>query len=562
MPLSAGTRLGPYEIVALIGAGGMGEVYRARDTKLNRDVAVKVLPDLFASDTERLARFTREAQTLASLNHPNIAHIHGLEESGGVRALVMELVEGEDLAQRLVRGAIPLDDALPLAHQIAEAVAAAHEQGIIHRDLKPANIKLRTDGTVKVLDFGLAKLALPEGMARHPDVTASPTIISPAMMTGVGMILGTAAYMSPEQVRGRPADKRSDIWAFGAVLYEMLTGKRAFDGDDISSTLANILKSEPDWGALAADTPPTIRRVLRRCLDKDPKRRTHDIADVRLDLDEKDVAIAATPLPSKPRVVNVERVTWALLVATLAGVVAYGVLRESPAPQVVRFQIEPPEGGFFGSNDGIGRADGTSSGTVSPDGTQLVFVGTEKTERTQLWVRRLDSFTSRALAGTDNALMPFWSPDSRSIGFYAAGKLKRFEMADGAIQTITDAAGVPRGAAWGSRDVIVFSVGTPPRLARVSSRGGEVTALAVSDGDFGRFPFFLPDGRHFLYLRTAAISHVGRHSARLDRTGVRTAIGYSQRQQWRVRASRSPPVRERRSTAATAVRRERAAGDG
>src|SRR5437870_2538118 len=256
MSLGPGTRLGPYEILSALGAGGMGEVYRARDTTLNRDVAIKVLPDLFASEADRLARFTREAQTLASLNHPNIAHIHGLEESGGVRALVMELVEGEDLAQRIAHGAIPLDDALPIAIQIAEALEAAHEQGIIHRDLKPANIKVRPDGTVKVLDFGLAKAMEPVGGA--PNVSQSPTITTPAIMTGAGVILGTAAYMSPEQARGKTVDKRADIWAFGCVLYEMLTGTRAFAGDDVSEVLASVLAREPDWTRLPSNFPPAL----------------------------------------------------------------------------------------------------------------------------------------------------------------------------------------------------------------------------------------------------------------------------------------------------------------
>ena len=283
MPLSAGTRLGPYEILSALGAGGMGEVYRARDTKLDRAVAIKILPEAFAADTERIARFQREAKTLASLNHPNIAHIHGLEESDGVRALVMELVEGEDLAQRIGRGAIPPDEALPIAKQVTDALEAAHEQGIIHRDLKPANIKVRPDGTVKVLDFGLAKAIEPTGVA-SPSVSQSPTITTPAM-TQAGMILGTAAYMSPEQARGKPVDKRADIWAFGCVLYEMLTGKRAFGGEDVSLTLADVMKGEADWQALPATLPPGIRTVLTRCLQKDPKQRLRDIGDVRLALD-------------------------------------------------------------------------------------------------------------------------------------------------------------------------------------------------------------------------------------------------------------------------------------
>src|SRR5437660_1205100 len=254
MPLGPGTRLGPYEIVSALGAGGMGEVYRARDTKLGRDVALKVIPDTFALDPDRRARFQREAQVLASLNHPHIAAIYGLEDSGETHALVLELVEGETLADRIARGAILLDEALPIARQICEALDAAHEQGIVHRDLKPANIKVTPDGVVKVLDFGLAKLAERSG-APTSDLSLSPTITSPAMMTGVGMLLGTAAYMSPEQAKGRPADKRSDIWAFGCVLYEMLTGKRAFGGDDVSDTIAAVLRAEPDWSALPAATP-------------------------------------------------------------------------------------------------------------------------------------------------------------------------------------------------------------------------------------------------------------------------------------------------------------------
>ena len=282
LALTPGTRLGWYEILSALGAGGMGEVYRARDTRLDRDVAIKILPDAFAADAERIARFQREAKVLASLNHPNIAIIHGLEHADGAYALVMELVEGEDLAQRIVRGAMPLDEALPIAKQIAEALEAAHEQNIIHRDLKPANIKVRPDGTVKVLDFGLAKAMEPP--ASSPGVSQSPTITTPAM-TQAGMILGTAAYMSPEQAKGKPADKRSDIWAFGCVLYEMLTGRRAFDAEDVSETLAAVLMNEPDWTALPATTPATVTMVLRRCLQKDRKRRARDIGDVSLTLE-------------------------------------------------------------------------------------------------------------------------------------------------------------------------------------------------------------------------------------------------------------------------------------
>ena len=500
MAIAPGDRLGVYEVRELIGAGGMGEVYRASDTTLNRSVALKILPEAFARDADRLARFKREAQVLASLNHSNIGSIFGFEEANGFYALVLELIEGPTLADRIAGGPLPLDEALTVARQIADALEAAHAQTIIHRDLKPANIKVRADGTVKVLDFGLAKALADERTTGH--VTQSPTMTSPAL-TQAGIILGTAAYMSPEQARGRPADKRSDIWAFGAVLYEMLTGRRAFDGDDMSYTLANILKSDPDWSVLPAETPPALRRVLRRCLEKDPKRRTHDIADVRLDLDEKEEnedRVAAPPPPAKPQLMRAERIAWVLLAATLGGLLAYAMRREAPVAPVVRFQIHAPERGFFGSSSGVGRADGTSGGTISPDGTQLVFVGTDQAERSQLWLRRLDSLEARPLAGTDNGFMPFWSPDSRSVGFFADGRLKRLDVADGAVQTVVAAAGLPRGGTWGSRDVIVFSAGFPSVLARVSARGGDVMPLATASGEFGRWPSFLPDGQHFLYL--------------------------------------------------------------
>ena len=327
MSLRSGTHIGAYVIADALGAGGMGEVYRARDTQLGRDVAIKILPEAFAADAERVARFQREAKVLASLNHPNIAIIHGLERADGAYALVMELVEGEDLSQRIARGAIPIDEALPIARQIAEALEAAHEQGIVHRDLKPANIKVRPDGTVKVLDFGLAKLADPVGAGLQTGPSAlsqSPTITTPAM-TMAGVILGTAAHMSPEQARGTAVDKRADVWAFGCVLYEMLTAKRAFAGDEISDTLAFIITKEPDWTALPAKTPPGITRLLRRCLEKEPKERLRDIGDARIDINEAQRVPQSDHRVPQDALRRKERLAWVSALVLVALTAALGV---------------------------------------------------------------------------------------------------------------------------------------------------------------------------------------------------------------------------------------------
>ena len=431
MSLAPGVRLGRYEIVALIGAGGMGEVYRARDGNLTRDVALKTLPELFARDPERRARFTREANVLATLNHPNIAAIYGFESSADVPALVLEMVEGPTLAEHIERGPIPTDEALPIARQIAYALEAAHAQGIVHRDLKPANVKVRDDGTVKVLDFGLAKAIAPDSAPAV--VAASPTITSPAA-TAMGTIMGTAAYMSPEQARGRTVDKRSDIWAFGAVLYEMLTGRRAFDGEDVSDTLANVLKREPDWTALPSDTPPAIERVLRRCLTKDPRLRTHDVADIRIDLDDPFPAtqVAAGDRSGRPRVF--ERVAWigvALAFATLAGFGWWRGRVVEPLPQpVLRFQIQPPDKHSFGALGGPGYGFVNPS-ALSPDGTRIVFYAEDETGKGSLWLRALDSLDARQLPGTAEGFQPFWSPDNQAIGFFAERKVYRLDLATG-----------------------------------------------------------------------------------------------------------------------------------
>src|SRR5688572_17962430 len=368
MVIGPGSRLGPYEVTALIGEGGMGKVWRAHHTGLKRDDALKVLPDAFASDPDRLARFQREAQVLASLNHPNIAHVHGLERSDGVQALVMELVEGPTLADRIAQGPIPVDEVLPIAKQIAEALEAAHDQGIVHRDLKPANIKLRPDGTVKVLDFGLAKAMEPMSAGR--DVTASPTITSPVMMTGVGMLLGTAAYMSPEQAKGRPADRRSDLWAFGCVLYEVLTGRRAFEGEDIAETLAAVLRATPDWSQLPADTPVGVRRLLVRCLTRDHRMRLDSAASARLDLSDGvdgDWSARANTAARRRRMFSVAAVMLATAGVVLAVTLVLNRPEGGPSGGVALVEVSIP------ATFSIGREP--YNPIISPDGRFVAFIG-------------------------------------------------------------------------------------------------------------------------------------------------------------------------------------------
>ena len=504
MSLSLGARLGPYEVHSALGVGGMGEVYRARDTRLNRDVALKVLPEAFLLDSDRLARFKREAQVLASLNHPNIAAIHGLEESTGGLVLVLELVDGPTLADRIAQGPVPLDEILPIARQIADALEAAHEHGVVHRDIKPSNIKVKSDGSVKVLDFGLAKALddAPGGDPSKPSLTASPTLTSPAA-TRVGIILGTAAYMSPEQARGKSVDKRTDIWAFGCVLYEMLTGRAAFEGDEVSDVLARVIEREPDLTRLPPKTPAAVRRLLHRCLEKDRKRRLADAADVRLEIDE---ALAAPP--EQPAVAasvsgrsGTARFAWTVsaalaVVAIAALITAFKYSREEPlvAP-VVRSSVLPPEGtSNFVLDANIG---GTA---ISPDGRQLAFVA-EGGGKRLLYVRALDSLSARALPGTDEAARPFWSPDSRNLGFFARGQLLRIGLTDGAPRSICEVA-LPRGATWNAEGTIVFSTGRPGSLSRVTAGGGTAVPLTTLEesGVTHYWPQFLPDGRHFLYL--------------------------------------------------------------
>ena len=453
MPLAAGTRLGPYEILAPLGAGGMGEVYRARDPKLNRDVALKVLPELLAHDPDRLARFQREAQLLASLNHTNIAHIHGLEESSGIRALVIELVEGPTLADRIDQGLIAVDEALAIARQIAEALEAAHGQGIIHRDLKPANIKVRDDGTAKVLDFGLAKALDPAG-ASNANVTMSPTISMHA--TQAGIILGTAAYMSPEQARGKAVDKRADIWAFGCVLYEMLTGTRAFAGDDVTDTLAAVLRQDIDWTALPATLPASVLRLLVRCLDRDPHRRLRDIGEARIVLENPAGGEIQADIPGSAPVFVPRRPLWRrgipFVVVTVAAAAmaatATWYLNAATPTAVTRFRLTlEDEQSFTGS--------ARNMVAMPPDGAQMVYVANAR-----LYLLSLSELDAKAIPGTDGyqaVNQPVFSPDGRSIAFHAVGDhtLKRIGLTGGTAMTICAAADIPLGMSWGP-DGIVF----------------------------------------------------------------------------------------------------------
>jgi eukaryotic-like serine/threonine-protein kinase len=495
LALPPGTRLGPYEIIATLGAGGMGEVYRARDTKLNRDIALKILPQAFAADADRLSRFTREAQTLASLNHPNIAQIHGLEDSSPVHALVMELVEGPDLAQRLADGPISIDDTLAIARQIAEAMEAAHEHGIVHRDLKPSNIKVREDGTVKVLDFGLAKALEKSGTpAPAGPVSLSPTYASPAI-TGVGMIMGTAAYMSPEQAKGKVVDKRADIWSFGVVLYEMLTGRVLFDGETASEVMASVIMREPDLSALPAGVPPSLRWVIARCLVKDPKLRLRDIGEARLALANTDVMPAMAIAQEPSRRAALTRVLAAVAVGLALALIATGVAfwrvasSTAPAPPVVRFDVQP--------------VDKTSLSLVarptvalSPDGSMLSFVASAQ-GTSRLYLRSIDEVTPRALPGTEGASNPVFSPDGEEIAFFAAGLLKKTTL-DGVVSTVSEAGsdGDPRGIAWLPDDTLVFAAIAAGPLLRVRSSGGPTSPVTTLDDKKGerthRWPAVLP----------------------------------------------------------------------
>jgi eukaryotic-like serine/threonine-protein kinase len=452
MPVPIGSRLGPYEILSAIGAGGMGEVYRARDTKLGRDVAIKVLPEAFSRDADRMARFQREAKLLATLTHPNIAAIHTLEDSGSARALVMELAEGPTLSDRIAQGAIPIDDTLRIARQICDALEYAHEKGIVHRDLKPANIKIAPDNTVKILDFGLAK-AMESGPSAE-DIANSPTLSRLATQTGV--LLGTAAYMSPEQAKAKPVDRRADIWAFGCVLYEMLTGKKAFDGDAVTETLAAVLKNEPDWSQLPAATPPHVRILLRRCLQKDVRQRLQAIGDARISLDEvlsgapEDAAsLAAVGRHATRSWLWPGLVLGSLLVgAAVAGVAAWN-LKPLPPRRVTRFTITLPLGQHLAGLDQPALA-------LSPDGSELAYIATDQAgDPRQIYLWPMESAEAKPISGTEGASTPFFSPDGQWLGFFASGKLKKIPVSSGSAEDLANV-GITFGATWGSQGTIAY----------------------------------------------------------------------------------------------------------
>ena len=494
MALQIGSRLGLYEIVDQIGAGGMGEVYRARDTKLGREVALKVLPELFATDPERLARFNQEARVLAALNHPHIAQVYGtLDATPG---LIMELVNGEDLAQRISAGAIPVTEALQIARQVADALDAAHSQGIVHRDLKPANVKLREDGTVKVLDFGLAK-ALDWAGSGAASPIHSATITSPAM-TRMGVILGTAAYMAPEQAKGKAVDRGADVWALGVLLYEMLTGRRAFEGETITDVLAAIVTRDPDWSAVPADTPPAIVRLLRRCLERDRRRRLVDASEVRFQIEEALSGPAVATAPGAVATSKLNRPT--LLLTLLAAAMVLGALMLigfrhwwQPAPSVGRYSIELP-----------GRATPSLTNrpavAISPDGTTVVFLATED-GIDRLYARRLDAYEAIPVAGTEGASHPVISPDGRWVAFTTQAKLAKVPLAGGPVVPLTDVSDA-RGLSWDTADSILFTPAALGAVFRIPAAGGTAVAVTSPRPEVDRthrWPQALPDSGAIIY---------------------------------------------------------------
>ncbi|MBI1788917.1 MAG: protein kinase [Acidobacteria bacterium] len=510
-----GQKISHYEVLDKLGEGGMGVVYRARDAKLGRDVALKVLSAAFAGNADRMARFQREAQVLASLNHPNIAAIHGLEESDGVRALAMELVEGPTLAGRIAAGPMPLHESLAVARQIAEALEYAHEKGVVHRDLKPANVKITPEGTVKVLDFGLAKAA--EGPAAAADQSNSPTLTLAA--TQAGVILGTAAYMSPEQASGKPVDKRADIWSFGVVVWEMLSGRRLFEGETVSHTLADVLRAEIDANKLPEGTPPAIRDLVRRCLDRDVKSRLRDIGEARIALQRyladpggvspRIESPAVAPSPPRRQPPALLGGVGALLVS-LATVAIIHFRERPPDVRPVRFSVAQPDKVTYRWFD---------LPVISPDGRRLAFTGAVGGGNSMLWIRPLDSLEAHPMTGTENAYFPFWSPDSRSVAFFGSGKLKRVDVAGGPPLALCDTAAIGGGGTWNRNGVIVFASGSEA-LRHVPASGGESKILLplnkARQETAQLWPHFLPDGRHFLYQSRSAKGLNGIYRASLD----------------------------------------------
>ena len=524
MSLDAGTRVAGYEVISLLGAGGMGEVYRARDVRLGREVALKVLPPAFATDADRRARFEREARALAALNHPNIAHLYGLVESGSTCAIVMELVEGDDLGARLSRGPIPSSEAFQIARQIAEALEAAHQGNIIHRDLKPANVRVRGDGTVKVLDFGLAKALAPDGASATADAMSSRTVT--ANVTHLGGIVGTAAYMAPEQATGRPLDARADIWAFGCVLFEMLTGRRAFAGGSVTEILAAVVRDEPKWDLLPRDATRAAP-LLRRTLRKDFRNRTHHAADLRIELEE----LLADPAGSAPETSRRSRspmglaLTSGLAIATFAAGVAVGLSRRetTPSPEVPFHSQVPFETPIIGPG-------GNTVGAISPTGAHHAYAAPEGTVQ-WLWIRHFATGQIVKVPGSQGAYQPLWAPDAKRLAFFAGNKLLRTDFTaqpPTEIATFGGANTGPRGATWSNEDVILFKVGLPA-IRRVQASGGAVTVLMSTAGDDNTqgvavYPEFLPDGRHFLFLKWARTGENSIYLGNLDGTAPKKLL--------------------------------------
>ena len=516
MPLSVGERLGHYEVLSLLGQGGMGEVYRARDTTLKRDVALKVLPATLLGDPERMARFQREAEVLASLDHPNVGPIYGIVESEDSRGLVLALIEGPTLADQIALGPLPLDDALSIAKQIIEALEYAHDRGVVHRDLKPANIKITPEGVVKVLDFGLAKIledvpamsSLTSGLGTSPTMTFGHT--------GAGVILGTPAYMSPEQAIGRPVDRRSDIFSFGAVLYEMLTGKRAFRGKTAPDVLEAVVKNDADWSALPDGTPEYLRRLLERTLAKDRKERLQAIGEARIALAKGGIGVPPQT-ESRPHIERQNRWLWpavaGVAVLALSGLAAVHFREQPPEPpKPVRFQLAP-------ENVTIGEKNRFA---LSPDGTKLAYLATGSDGAPRLWIRAMDTLESRYLSATElqTGIPIFWSFDSRFVVFQSAGKLKKIGVSGSPAQTLCDVSGTVLGGSWNREGVIVFGKAVSGPLMRVSSEGGAATPITALDPagaeKYHHSPLFLPDGRHFLYSRVGKPESTGVYVGSLD----------------------------------------------